>query len=115
MITTEAACTLSPTPPASIWLSSTACPSTREKAQSASNPHLAIEALRALLLEESGHVTRNNLVRQHAFSERLTELMRKYTNQQLTSAEVIAELIEPAKEGTACRPDRRRGLISWCG
>jgi len=68
------------------------------KAQSASNPHLAIEALRALLLEESGHVTRNNLVRQRAFSERLTELMRKYTNQQLTSAEVIAELIELAKE-----------------
>ncbi|MFJ5990638.1 type I restriction endonuclease subunit R [Lentzea sp. NPDC092896] len=68
------------------------------KAQSVSNPHLAIEALRALLLEESDHVTRNNLVRQRAFSERLIELMRKYTNQQLTSAEVIAELIELAKE-----------------
>ncbi|GAA1022535.1 MULTISPECIES: type I restriction endonuclease subunit R [Amycolatopsis] len=68
------------------------------KAQSASNPHLAIEALRALLVEESDHVTQHNLVRQRAFSERIAELMRKYTNQQLTSAEVIAELIELAKE-----------------
>ena len=38
-------------------------------------------------------------MRQRAFSERITELMRKYTNQQLTSAEVIAELIELAREG----------------
>ncbi|ATY13540.1 type I restriction endonuclease subunit R [Amycolatopsis sp. AA4] len=68
------------------------------KAQSATNPHLAIEALRALLVEESDHVTQHNLVRQRAFSERIAELMRKYTNQQLTSAEVIAELIELAKE-----------------
>jgi type I restriction enzyme R subunit len=71
------------------------------KAQAASNPHLAIEALRALLTEESGEVTRHNLVRQRAFSERIAELMRKYTNQQLTSAEVIAELIELAKEVAA--------------
>jgi len=71
------------------------------KAQSAENPHLAIEALRALLVKESTHVTRHNLVRQRAFSERIAELMRKYTNQQLTSAEVIAELIELAKEAAA--------------
>ncbi len=35
------------------------------------------------------------------FSERITELMNKYTNQPLTSAEVIAELIELAKEVAA--------------
>ena len=46
-------------------------------------------------------MTRNNLVRQRAFSERITELMNRYTNQQLTSAEVIAELIELAKEVAA--------------
>lgn len=69
-----------------------------EQATSATNPHLAIEALRAMLTEESGKVSRHNLVRQRAFSERLTELMNKYTNQQLTSAEVIAELIEMAKD-----------------
>jgi len=68
------------------------------KTQRASNPHLAIEALRKLLNEESTKATRTNIVRQRAFSERITELMNKYTNQQLTSAEVIAELIELAKE-----------------
>ena len=41
------------------------------------------------------------MIRQRAFSERITELMNKYTNQQLTSAEVIAELIELAKEVAA--------------
>ena len=40
-------------------------------------------------------------MRHRAFSEKLRELMNKYTNQQLTSAEVIAELIELAKEVAA--------------
>ena len=76
-------------------------PDFQAKAQAAANPHLAIEALRALLAEESGRATQHNLVRQRAFSERITELMRRYTNQQLTSAEVIAELVEMAKEVAA--------------
>lgn len=76
-------------------------PDFENKAKKASNPHLAIEALRAVLVEESGKASSNNLVRQRAFSERIAELMRKYTNQQLTSAEVIAELIEMAKEVAA--------------
>ena len=71
------------------------------KTQQARNPHLAIEALRKLLNEESTKATRNNVVRQRAFSERLTELMNRYTNQQLTSAEVIAELVELAREVAA--------------
>jgi type I restriction enzyme R subunit len=71
------------------------------KTQRARNPQLAIEALRKLLTEESVRTTRNNLVRQRAFSERITELMNKYTNQQLTSAEVIAELVALAREVAA--------------
>jgi type I restriction enzyme R subunit len=71
------------------------------KTQQARNPQLAIEALRKLLTEESVRTTRNNLVRQRAFSERITELMTKYTNQQLTSAEVIAELVALAREVAA--------------
>jgi len=51
-------------------------------------------------------VSRHNLVRQRSFSDRLLELMRKYTNQQLTAAEVIAELIAMAKEVSA---DASRG------
>jgi type I restriction enzyme R subunit len=71
------------------------------KTQQAPNPHLAIEALRKLVAEESAKVTRNNVVRQRAFSERVNELMMKYTNQQLTSAQVIAELVAMAKEISA--------------
>lgn len=71
------------------------------KTQKARNPQLAIEALRKLLTEESARTTRNNLVRQRAFSERINELMNRYTNQQLTSAEVIAELVELAREVAA--------------
>lgn len=69
-----------------------------EMAQRATNPHLAIEALRATLTEEATNVTRNNIIRQRAFSERLKELMNRYTNQQLTSAEVIAELAAMAND-----------------
>jgi type I restriction enzyme R subunit len=71
------------------------------KAKQSENPHLAIEALRALLTKEMGGATGNNLVRQRAFSDRVSELMLKYTNQQLTSAEIIAELIALAKEVAA--------------
>jgi type I restriction enzyme R subunit len=67
----------------------------------AENPHLAIEALRDLLTQETARVTRHNLVRHRAFSDKLRELMNRYTNQQLTSAEVIAELIEFAKDVAA--------------
>ena len=72
-----------------------------KRTQEAEHPHLAIESLRKLVMEESRAVTRHNLVRQRAFSERLVELMTKYTNQQLTSAEVIAALIEVAREVAA--------------
>ncbi|MGP9837193.1 type I restriction endonuclease subunit R [Arthrobacter sp. 179] len=68
------------------------------KTQKARNPQLAIEALRKLVADESAKSTKHNTIRQRAFSERITELMNKYTNQQLTSAEVIAELVELAKE-----------------
>lgn len=71
------------------------------KAQAAPNAHLAIEALRKSLTDAGSTVTRGNLVRQRAFSERIAEIMNRYTNQQLTSAEVIAELVELAKDVAA--------------
>lgn len=70
------------------------------------NPHLAVEALRRLIEQEMRHATRHNVVAQQAFSERLAELMRKYTNQNLTAAQIIAELVELAKRISA---DARRG------
>ncbi len=71
------------------------------KAKAAAHPHLAIEALRAVLTQELATATKNNVVRQRAFSDGIAKLMRQYTNQQLTSAEVIAELIAMAKEVAA--------------
>ncbi len=78
------------------------------KVQAADNPHLAIEALRALVLSESSRVTRSNVIRERMFSERVAELMNRYTNQQLTSAEVIAELVALAQgvSGEAARGAR---------
>ena len=68
---------------------------------------MCIRDRRATLTDESSKVSRNNIVRQREFSERIATLMRKYTNQQITSAEVIAELIELAKE-VAAEGDRGR-------
>lgn len=68
------------------------------KTLQARNPQLAIESLRDLVLNESKKATKTNEIRQKLFSQLVTELMRKYTNQQLTSAQIIAELIELAKE-----------------
>ncbi|MEV5752465.1 type I restriction endonuclease subunit R [Actinoallomurus sp. NPDC052308] len=69
--------------------------------QQAKNPALAIEALRRLVQQEMRKVTRHNIVRQESFSDRLVALMRKYTNQNLTAAEIIAELVAMAKEVAA--------------
>jgi type I restriction enzyme R subunit len=59
-----------------------------------------------LIEQEMRHVTRHNVVAQQAFSERLAELMRKYTNQNLTTSQIIAELVALAKDVSA---DARRG------
>ena len=72
------------------------------------NPHLAIEALRRLVEQEMRKVTRHNIVTQKSFSERLAELMRQYTNQNLTAAQIIAELVALAKEVSA---DANRGSV----
>ncbi|PWD50680.1 DEAD/DEAH box helicase [Serinibacter arcticus] len=59
---------------------------------------LAIEQLRNLVMSESRSVARGNLVRQRAFSERLDEIMARYTNANLTSAEVMSALFELGEE-----------------
>ena len=82
-------------------------PQWQAEASEPSKVQLAIEALRASLLEQSAASTRGNEVRSKLFSERINELMARYTNQQLTAAEVIAELIEMAKEVVA-EADRGR-------
>lgn len=69
-----------------------------EKLRASRTPNLAIEALRRAIERQMRRVTRHNLVRQESFAERLAELMRRYTNQHLTSAEILAELVAFARE-----------------
>ncbi|GAA3709742.1 type I restriction endonuclease subunit R [Gordonia hankookensis] len=79
----------------------TLTPAWQEEASKPSKAQLAIEALKASLMEDSAAVTQGNEVRRKLFSERINDLMTRYTNQQLTAAEVIAELVEMAKEVVA--------------
>jgi type I restriction enzyme R subunit len=77
-------------------------PTWQEQAsESPSKAQLAIEALKASILEESTAATHGNEVRRKLFSERVKDLMARYTNEQLTAAQVIAELVELAKEVVA--------------
>lgn len=72
-----------------------------KEASTPSKAALAIEGLRASLLEGAARSTGHNEVRRRQFSERINTVMTKYTNQQLTAAEVIAELVAMAKEVVA--------------
>jgi type I restriction enzyme, R subunit len=76
------------------------------KLQTSETPHLAVEALRRLIEQKMREVTRHNIVRRDSFAERLENLMIRYMRQQLSSAEMIAELVAMAKEVAA---DARRG------
>jgi type I restriction enzyme R subunit len=60
-------------------------------------------------------VTRHNVVRRATFSERLQDLMVRYMRQQLTSAEIIAKLVEMAKEvaNDARRGDQFDPPLNW--
>jgi type I restriction enzyme R subunit len=77
-----------------------------ERMRAQRNPTLAIEALRRVIEQEMRKVTRHNIVKQTSFSERLADLMRRYTNQNLSAAEIIAKLVELAREVSA---DANRG------
>ncbi|MEV7810297.1 type I restriction endonuclease subunit R [Streptomyces flaveolus] len=76
------------------------------KLQNSETPHLAAEALRRLVEKKMREVTRHNIVRRTTFSEQLQDLMVRYMRQQYTSAELIAKLVEMAKEVVE---DARRG------
>ena len=68
------------------------------KMQQSPYPQLQIEALRRLVEQEMRRVTRHNVVQQEAFSARLIDVMRRYTNQNISAAQVIAELVAMARE-----------------
>lgn len=63
-------------------------------------PHknLAVELLQKLLRDQIKSHTRNNVIQERKFSERLTASLNKYHGRAIKSAEVIEELITMAKE-----------------
>ncbi|MEQ9278063.1 MAG: type I restriction endonuclease subunit R [Balneola sp.] len=60
--------------------------------------NLAVELLEKLLKDEIRSRTKNNVVQQRKFSDRLLETLRKYHNRAIETAQVIEELIEMAKD-----------------
>jgi type I restriction enzyme R subunit len=67
------------------------------------NPHLGIAALRRLLESEVRTQARQNQMRAKLFSERIGELLARYNLRQLSTAEIIRELVELAKRMRAAR------------
>ena len=60
--------------------------------------NLAVELLEKLLRDEIRSHTRNNVVQEKKYSDRLLESLRKYRNRAIETAQVIEELIAMAKE-----------------
>jgi type I restriction enzyme R subunit len=60
--------------------------------------NLAVELLEKLLKDEIRSKTRNNVVQEMKYGDRLKETLRKYNNRAIETAQVIEELIEMAKE-----------------
>lgn len=60
--------------------------------------NLAVELLEKLLKDEIKAKTRNNVVQEKKYSDRLQETLRKYNNRAIETAQVIEELIAMAKQ-----------------
>lgn len=65
--------------------------------------NLALDALRKLLNGEIKSASRKNVVQSRAFSERLEDAIARYHNNALTTAEVLEELINIARDIKAAR------------
>jgi type I restriction enzyme R subunit len=60
--------------------------------------NLAVELLEKLLQDNIKAKTRNNVVQEKKYSDRLQETLRKYNNRAIETAQVIEELIQMAKD-----------------
>ncbi|MFZ2175189.1 MAG: type I restriction enzyme endonuclease domain-containing protein [Rhodococcus sp. (in: high G+C Gram-positive bacteria)] len=68
-------------------------------------PNLQMGLLRRLINDEITTIRRTNIVQARKFSEQVEDAVNRYTNKSLTTAEIIAELVELAKE---IRDDQKR-------
>lgn len=60
--------------------------------------NLAVELLEKLLKDDIRAHTRNNVVQERKYAERLQETLRRYNNRAIETAQVIEEMIAMAKE-----------------
>ena len=60
--------------------------------------NLAVELLEKLLKDDIKAKTRNNVVQEKKYADRLQETLRKYNNRAIETAQVIEELIQMGKE-----------------
>jgi type I restriction enzyme, R subunit len=60
--------------------------------------NLAVELLEKLLKDDIKAQTRSNVVQEKKYSDRLQEMLRKYHNRGIETAQVIEELISMAKQ-----------------
>jgi type I restriction enzyme R subunit len=73
--------------------------------------NLAVELLEKLLRDAIKARTRNNVVQEMKYGERLLETLRKYHNRAVETAQVIEELIQMAKDfQAAMKRDEALGL-----
>ncbi len=68
-----------------------------ERVAALEQKNLALETLRKLLNDQIRTTERRNIVQSRKFREALEEAMRRYTNKAISTAEMIAQLIELAK------------------
>lgn len=60
--------------------------------------HLALEMLHKLINDEIKTYSRSNLTQSRSFSQMLEQTIKKYQNRSIETAQIMAELIELAKE-----------------
>jgi type I restriction enzyme R subunit len=77
-----------------------------EDVKNMEHKNLAFEALKKLLSDSIKTMSRTNLVKSRSFAEMLETTIKKYQNQTIESAQIIAELIELAKK---IREEQSRG------
>jgi type I restriction enzyme, R subunit len=77
-----------------------------EDIQGMKHKNLAFEALKKLLADQIRTRFKQNKIKNKKFSEMLEEVIKRYQNRSIDSAQVIQELIEIAKQ---VREDKRRG------
>ncbi len=69
-----------------------------ERVAALEQKNLALETLRKLLNDQVRSTERSNLVRSRKFREALEEALLRYTNKAITTAEMIARLIDLARD-----------------